>query len=100
MTLISMVQTLVTRGARIVVVGGFAASIQGSVIVTEDLDVCYDPESGNLRLLATILREWDAYPRSAIVRAKRFANRPKDHRALPELEAVAAERGEWPPSIT
>jgi len=34
----------------------------------------------------------------AVVPAKRFANRPKDRMALPELEAVAAERGEWPPT--
>jgi hypothetical protein len=36
----------------------------------------------------------------AVIRAKRFANRPKDHLALPELEAVAATRGEWPPPAT
>lgn len=156
-----MVQGLVTRGARIVIVGGFAASIQGSAIITDDLDVCYADAPENLRMLAEILRGWGAYPRSwepglpffmdertfrttptftlttregdidflhrvepiggyeacyaaadlvpafgvvvptlrigAVIRAKRFANRPKDLRALPELEAVAAERGEWPP---
>lgn len=31
-----------------------------------------------------------------LIRAKRFANRLKDHLALPELEAIAVRRGEWP----
>lgn len=156
-----MVRRLVADDVRIVVVGGFAASIQGSAIVTNDLDVCYDAEPENLRRLAAILREWQAYPRGwdpglpffmddrtfrttptftlttregdidllfrvepigeyaacyaaadlipafdvavptlqlgHVIRAKRFANRPKDLLALPELEAVAAKRGQWPP---
>lgn len=155
-----MVQRLRANEVRFVVVGGFAASIQGSAIVTNDLDICYDAEAANVARLSDILREWDAYPRGwapglpffmdertfrttptftlttregdidllhrvepigdyaacyasadlvpafgttvptlrigQVIRAKRYANRPKDQWALPELEAVAAKRGEWP----
>lgn len=157
-----MVQRLAADEVRFVVVGGFAASIQGSSIVTNDLDICYDAAPDNIGRLAAILRDWQAYPRGwaeglpffmdertfrttptftlhtaegdldllhrvepigdfaacraaadlilafgvtvptlrigQVVRAKRFANRPKDQFALPELEAVAAKRGEWPPT--
>lgn len=162
MSLMSMVQRLVGEDLRVVVVGGLAASLHGSAILTNDLDVCYDPEEQNLRRLSAILTEWGAYPRGwppglpfymdartfrttptftlttregdidllhrvepigdyaacaaaavpvpafgvvvptlrlgAVIRAKRFANRPKDLAALPELEAVAVKRGEWPPT--
>lgn len=158
MSLISMVRRLVEDEVRIVVVGGLAATLHGSSIVTNDLDVCYDPDEANLRSIAGILSEWGAYPRgwpaglpffmdartfrttptftlttregdidflyrvepiggyaecyaaallvpafgivvptlrlTDVIRAKRFANRPKDLAALPELEAVAAKRGE------
>ena len=151
-----MVQRLVESDARIVVVGGLAASLHGSAIITNDLDVCYDPDAANLRTLADILTSWEPYPRGwpaglpffmdartfrttptftlttregdidflhrvepiggyaecyaaallvpafgvtvptlrlqDVIRAKRFANRPKDLAALPELEAVAAKR--------
>lgn len=156
MGIVDAVQTLVREGVRFVVVGGVAATIHGARRVTEDLNVCYDDESGNVRRLAAVLARWDAYPRhwpeglpfymdertfrttptmtfrtlngdidvlhrvepiggygevvqaarvldvfgvavptldlAPLVRVKRFVNRPKDRDALPELEALLAER--------
>lgn len=157
-----MLQQLAAADVRFVVVGGVAARLHGSARQTDDLDICYDAEQGNVVRLTTLLARWNAYPRGwepglpfymdartlrttptitlrttegdidllhrvepigdyaackavavseeafgvvlptlrlgPLIRAKRHANRPKDHQALPELEAMAAKRGEWPPT--
>ncbi len=46
-----------------VVIGGLAARAHGSTRITEDLDVCYDREKGNVRRVARVLARWRAYPR-------------------------------------
>jgi hypothetical protein len=58
-----MLQGLAGEGVRFVVVGGVAAAAQGSAIVTNDLDICYDSAPDNVRRLAALLEEWQAYPR-------------------------------------
>ena len=40
----------------LVIVGGVAAAIHGSLLLTNDLDVCYARETQNLERLATALR--------------------------------------------
>jgi hypothetical protein len=40
-----------------------AAGIHGSARATIDLDLCYDPAPDNVERLATLLRDWRAYPR-------------------------------------
>jgi predicted nucleotidyltransferase len=50
-------------GVAFVVIGGVAAVAHGSVRVTNDLDICYDPDAGNTDRLARLLRRWHAYPR-------------------------------------
>src|SRR5690349_21601979 len=58
-----MLQALTAAEVRFVVVGGVAAAAHGSQYVTNDLDVCYDAESGNVQRLSALLASWDAYPR-------------------------------------
>ena len=54
---------LVRAKVRFVVIGGVAATIQGSARFTNDLDICYDPSSDNVERLVTLLRSWHAYLR-------------------------------------
>lgn len=45
------------------VIGGVAADVHGSARITSDLDICYDPSSDNVRTLARVLRDSNAYLR-------------------------------------
>lgn len=63
MTLLGMVRGLVEADVRFVVIGGVAANAHGSARITDDLDVCYDPEDDNRRRLAATLAAWGAYLR-------------------------------------
>jgi hypothetical protein len=63
MSFASMLQGLTAAGVRFVVVGGVAAAAHGSAHVTNDLDICYDTAPDNVARLATLLAEWEAYPR-------------------------------------
>lgn len=47
-------------GVRFIVVGGFAANLQGSPSFTSDLDICYARDVANLEALATVLRSLEA----------------------------------------
>ena len=69
-----------------VIVGGIAATIHGSSVLTNDLDVCYSREPANLKRLAEALQSVHARLRNAP--DKRAAGRQKDLLALPELEAI------------
>ena len=42
------------------VIGGIAATFQGSTTITRDFDVCYSRERANLERLASALREVNA----------------------------------------
>lgn len=46
---------LVEHGVRFVLIGGWAAKLQGSPTVTADLDICYDRDPRNLERLAEAL---------------------------------------------
>ncbi len=48
-----------------VIIGGVAASLYGSTILTNDLDVCYARHPGNLEKLATALQSVNAKLRNA-----------------------------------
>lgn len=50
-----------------VVIGGIAATFQGSTTITRDFDICYARERANLERLASALRELDARLRGADV---------------------------------
>lgn len=58
-------RTLVAHGARFVVIGGFAAALRGSPMITGDVDVCYARDPQNLERLAAALRELGARLRGA-----------------------------------
>lgn len=45
-----------------VVIGGFASRIHGSPLNTNDLDICYSRDEGNLEKLAAALKDMDARP--------------------------------------
>lgn len=58
-----IIAALLAAGARFVVVGGVAATIQGSARLTNDLDVCYDPALDNLETIVRLLGGWHGYLR-------------------------------------
>lgn len=55
-----IVTTLDRHGARYVLIGGMAARLHGSPLLTEDADVVPAVDAENLRHLASALRELDA----------------------------------------
>jgi hypothetical protein len=58
-----IIRELVSAHLRFVVVGGVAAAIQGSVRLTNDIDICYDTEHGNIAAMVAVLQRWHAYLR-------------------------------------
>lgn len=52
--------TLVSHGVDFVVIGGLAAVLHGSTRITQDVDVCYDPQPANLEVLGHALAKLDA----------------------------------------
>ena len=56
---------LVHHQVRFVVIGGVAASLQGSTTITNDFDICYSRDSDNLERLAAALTEVGATLRGA-----------------------------------
>lgn len=58
-------RTLAEHGVRFVLIGGYAAALRGSPMITGDLDVCYARDEENLRALAEALRDLGATLRGA-----------------------------------
>lgn len=58
-----IIVALVTDGIRFVVIGGVAATIQGSARFTNDIDFCYDTSPENVERFAARLSHWNAYLR-------------------------------------
>src|SRR5688572_25531223 len=58
-----IIVALVTDGIRFVVIGGVAATIQGSARFTNDIDFCYDTSPDNVERFAARLSQWNAYLR-------------------------------------
>jgi hypothetical protein len=52
-----LLEVLVKHRVRFVIIGGTAARLWGSPVLTRDLDICYARESANLEALAAALRE-------------------------------------------
>lgn len=59
----SLLRALVDGGVRFVVIGGLAAQAHGSPLITEDLDICFDLDRDNLKLLADVLADLTAVRR-------------------------------------
>ena len=58
-------RTLVDHRVRFVLIGGYAAALRGSPMMTGDVDVCYARDPENLERLATALIALDARLRGA-----------------------------------
>ncbi len=58
-------RTLVSHDVRFVLIGGFAAAIRGSPVITGDVDVCYARDDENLERLAAALKQLGATLRGA-----------------------------------
>jgi hypothetical protein len=59
------IEALIGHRVRFVVIGGFAAQLHGSSLLTGDLDVCYERSEANLSRLAAALRDLRATLRGA-----------------------------------
>jgi hypothetical protein len=60
-----LLRTLVDHGVPFVLIGGFAAAIRGSPVITGDVDICYGCDDENLERLAAALVELGATLRGA-----------------------------------
>ena len=58
-----IIRALTHADIRFVVIGGVAATVQGSARFTNDIDICYDTAPDNVDRLVAILRSWNAYLR-------------------------------------
>ncbi|MGH2529777.1 MAG: hypothetical protein ACRDH0_10680 [Actinomycetota bacterium] len=54
---LAVLRTLVDHGVRFVLIGGFAAAIRGSPVITGDVDISYARDDENLQRLAAALTE-------------------------------------------
>ena len=62
---LTALRTLLDHDVRFVLIGGFAAALRGSPVITGDLDICYARDDANLVRLAEALRSLDARLRGA-----------------------------------
>jgi hypothetical protein len=62
---VGALRVLTAHGVRFVLIGGFAAVIRGSPVITGDIDICYARDKENLEHLAEALRELQATLRGA-----------------------------------
>ena len=62
---LSVLRTLADHDVRFVLIGGFAAAIRGSPVITGDVDICYARDDDNLERLAAALDELGATLRGA-----------------------------------
>lgn len=58
-----IIAALVRADVRFVVIGGVAATVQGSARFTNDIDICYDTAPDNVERLVELLAGWNAYLR-------------------------------------
>jgi hypothetical protein len=63
MNFVKAVQVLVDGGVDFVIIGGWSAILNGSLYLTNDLDLCYSRWPENLRRLATALAPFHPRPR-------------------------------------
>lgn len=82
---LGILRTLVDRGVRFVLIGGFAANLRGTADLTQDLDVCYARDDENLEAMASALRELEARLRVA---------REPDADLPFQLDAIALRNGD------
>jgi predicted nucleotidyltransferase len=79
-----ILRALVAAKVRFVVIGGVAATIQGSARFTNDIDICYDPAPENIERLVAVLSKWNAYLRG-VERGLPFILDAKSFRITPVM---------------
>ncbi len=62
---LAALRTLTKQRVRFVLIGGFAAAIRGSPVITGDVDICYARDDDNLECLAAALDALGATLRGA-----------------------------------
>ena len=62
---LAALRALTKHRVRFILIGGFAAAIRGSPVITGDVDICYARDGENLPRLAVALEELGATPRGA-----------------------------------
>src|SRR5436309_11737771 len=62
---LAVLRTLVRHEVRFVLIGGYAAAIRGSPVITGELDICHARDDDNLDRLAAALRKRGATLRGA-----------------------------------
>ena len=62
---LAVLRTLIRHDVRFVLIGGYAAAIRGSPVITGDVDICYARDDENLEGLAAVLRVLGATLRGA-----------------------------------
>lgn len=85
-----MIAGLTQGGVRFVVIGGIAAQIHGSIHITNDLDICYEPAPDNIERLARLLAGWRPTLRGAPADLP-FIMDPRAIRTNPVLTLVTDE---------
>lgn len=86
----AIIAALVARSIRFVVVGGVAATVQGSARFTNDLDICYDTAADNVQRLVALLKEWNAYLRG-VERGLPFILDERTFRTTPMLTLTTSQ---------
>jgi len=79
-----IIAALVRADVRFVVIGGVAATIQGSARFTNDIDICYDTAPDNVERLVKLLAGWNAYLRG-VERGLPFVMDSKAFRITPVM---------------
>jgi hypothetical protein len=77
---LAVLRTLVRHEVRFVLIGGYAAAIRGSPVITGDIDICSARDEENLQRLAAALAELGATLRGA----------PSDVPFRPDAQALKA----------
>lgn len=62
---LAVLRTLTRHEVRFILIGGYAAALRGSPVITGDTDVCYSRDDRNLERLAAALKELKATLRGA-----------------------------------
>jgi len=63
---LKILKTLDRHAVKFVIIGGIAGRLWGSTTVTNDLDICYGRDAGNMKALAAALRDLDVKLRGTL----------------------------------
>jgi transcriptional regulator with XRE-family HTH domain len=94
----TMLIRLITRGVEFVVIGGFAAALRGSPVITDDLDICFADSEANRWRLSDVLADLGARtqgeltPSFVIEEALRQGDRSSFETSAGTVDAIATPR--------